>query len=161
MLPQASLLQDCELFTGLSPEALERISAIADHASPPAETVLFRMGELADRMFAVVRGRVLLSVPFRIEGAEQDLTVDEKVPGEIVGWSALVPPHRATVAARTVVNSELLVFPRDALIEVLRGEPEVGLQVMSNVAKVLGRRLHQTQALWMRELQRGINSPRL
>jgi CRP-like cAMP-binding protein len=153
-------LSGCELFAGLPDEHLCRLGGLAERQVMAASTVLFRMGDVADKLYVLRRGRVLLSLPLCIEDTDLDLTVDERVPPQLLGWSALVPPHTSTLTARTLVESEMYVFYRGPLTAALREDPSVGLHVMSNLAGVMARRFHQTQALWMRELQRGIDARR-
>lgn len=158
MAIDSSSLVSCELFRGVEARSLERLAALASRVEVPAKTVLFRMGDPAEKLYVVARGKVTLALPFQLKSSEQDLTVDEKVPQELVGWSALVAPHRSTMTAQAQVDSELWVFPGEALRAALASEPATGMKVMANVAEALGRRFVQTQALWVRELQRGIKS---
>ncbi len=149
-------LSASELFRGIDAAGLERVHALGQATEVPSGAVLFRMGDVAAQLYIVLRGRVALSMPIQVRGAEQDLTVEEKGPLEVVGWSALMPPHHATLSARALLDSELFVLPGDALKAALDREPTLGLRVMSNLAAVIGRRLHQAQALWVRELQRTV-----
>lgn len=155
---QVDVLAGVELFRGLPGAALERLAALGEPGPVPSGTALFRLGDPAERLYAIGRGRVALSLPIEVRGAQEELTVDEKGPGEIVGWSALVPPHRSTLSARALIDSELLVFAGAPLLELLGREPEVGYRVMANLGAVIGRRLHQSQAMWLRELQRSVQA---
>jgi CRP-like cAMP-binding protein len=80
--------------------------------------------------------------------------MEEKFPGETLGWSALVPPHRFTLNARASIPSELLRLPREALLEHLAAHPDIGYRLTLNVAAVIGHRLQVFQAMWLREMQR-------
>lgn len=155
---QVDVLAGVELFRGLPGAALERLAALAEPGPVASGTALFRLGDPAERLYAIARGRVALSLPIEVRGAQEELTVDEKGPGEIVGWSALVPPHRSTLSARALIDSELLVFAGGPLLEVLGREPDLGFRVMANLGAVIGRRLHQSQAMWLRELQRSVQA---
>ena len=90
----------------------------------------------------------------RIRDREEDVLLEEKRPGETLGWSGLIPPYRFTLKAKASVESELVAFPRSALLSHFEAYPGVGLAVTRNVATVIGHRLKVFQALWLREMQR-------
>jgi CRP-like cAMP-binding protein len=156
MRDDASLLAGSELLRGVEGATLERLLALGRAATVASGTWLFRLGDLAENVYVVLRGRIALTLPIEIRSVQQDVTVDEKGPGDVLGWSALVPPHRATLAARAIIDSELFLFPATVMARALREEPAAGLQVMGNLASVVGRRMHLVQAMWLRELQRTV-----
>ncbi len=147
-----------ELFRGLTSIQLEKLANLAKVMPASSGSSLFRLGDTAESLYLVSSGRVALTLPIDLEGLPQDLTVDEKGAGELVGWSALVPPHRSTLSAKVVVDSELVVFEGPALAQALAADQSCGHRVMANLSEVVGRRLHQMQAMWLRELQRLITS---
>jgi CRP-like cAMP-binding protein len=55
-------------------------------------------------------------------------------------------------------KTELLALPREALLELFSHEPSLGYQVFRNVARVIGQRLQLFQTMWIREMQRAIES---
>jgi CRP/FNR family transcriptional regulator, cyclic AMP receptor protein len=148
------MLAQSELMRGVGSETLERLSILGRRIPASSGQVLFRLGDAAENLYVILRGRVALTLPMEIRSAQQDVTVDEKGPGDVLGWSALVPPHRATLSARAIIDSELFLLPSGALGAALREHPAAGLQVMTNLASVIGRRMHLLQAMWLRELQR-------
>lgn len=146
-----------ELLHGLSDADAAAVMALAVPFQVPSGGVLFEMGSEADRLFVLVRGRIDLTLPMRIRDADEDVLLEEKHPGETLGWSALIPPHRFTLKAKAPMQSELLAFPRTALLAHFDANPIVGMAVTRNVARVIGRRLQVFQTLWLREMQRVVN----
>lgn len=120
------------------------------------DTVVFGLGEEATDLFLVVRGKVKLTLPLRVGGEHQDALVEERLPGQLLGWSGLVPPHQYTLRAVATEETELLALPRAALLDLFSARPEVGYAVVSNVAAVIGQRLQIFQTMWIREMQRVI-----
>jgi CRP-like cAMP-binding protein len=147
-----------ELTRGLTPAQREAVLALAERVTVAGGARLFTLGAEADRLYLVEHGRVALTLPFTIRGEEQDIFVEEKAPGEMVGWSALVPPHRFTLSAKAVADAELLALPRAPLLELCARDTALGFTLMSNMASVIGRRLVKVQAMWGREVQRIIDA---
>lgn len=158
MVADPRLIAGSDLFRDVGEEHLQAIADIAVTEQVGTGTNLFRLGDAAEHLYLVVRGQIALTLPIEVKGAARDVTVDEKGPAEVVGWSALVAPFRSTLTARALMDSELYAFPGPRLLELLHAEPEHGMQVMGNLAAVVGRRLHQMQAMWIRELQRLVAS---
>lgn len=143
-----------ELLKGLPPEEAAAVAALGTHLRLPAGSVLFALGDEANSAYTIESGRVSLTLPMHVSGREQDVLVEERSAGETVGWSALVPPHRFTLTAKTLIDSEVVVFSRAALLAHFAAHPEVGLIVTRNLSAVMGQRLQVLQAMWLREVQR-------
>jgi CRP-like cAMP-binding protein len=143
-----------DLLQGLPEDEAAGVLALAASVTVPSGGVLFQLGDEADYLYLVVRGRIDLTLPMRVRDREEDVLLEEKAPGETLGWSGLIPPHRFTLKAKAAMESELLAFPRAALRAHFEANPAVGRAVTTNVAVVIGHRLQVFQALWLREMQR-------
>jgi CRP-like cAMP-binding protein len=143
-----------ELLDGLAADEAVEVRALGTRLHLAAGDTLFRLGSGAERLFIVERGRVALTVPMRVGRQEEEILIEERLPGQVLGWSALVPPHRFTLSATAQLDSELLALPRAALLEHFSRRPAVGYVVARNVAAVTGQRLQVFQAMWLREMQR-------
>jgi len=143
-----------ELMSGLSPDEADRVMALGSRVTLPSGTVLFRLGAEADSVFVIEFGRITLTLPMQIGGREEDVLVDERLPGQIVGWSGLIPPHRFTLKATAPLETEVRALSRAALLSHFAARPDVGFVVMRNLAAAIGRRLQVFQAMWLREMQR-------
>jgi CRP-like cAMP-binding protein len=143
-----------ELLRRLSDIDADRIRALGRYVRVPSGAHLFSLGEAADDLFVVERGRIALTLPMRVQQQEEDVLIEERSPGQAFGWSALIPPHRFTLTATAPLDSEVLALPRAALLRHFDAHPGIGYIVTQNVAEVMGQRLQVFQAMWLREMQR-------
>ncbi|MBI2221567.1 MAG: cyclic nucleotide-binding domain-containing protein [Acidobacteria bacterium] len=147
-----------ELLAGLQDSEAEEIEKIGFRTTLVQGNVLFKLGTDADRLFTIERGRVALTLPMRVLDREENVLIEERGTGQALGWSALTPPHRFTLTATALVETEVLALPRVALFRHFESHPEVGYVVARNVAFIIGQRLEIFQAMWMREMQRFVKS---
>lgn len=145
-----------ELLKGLTPGEAEQVLALGSRMTVPSGGSLFRLGDAAGCLFLIQRGRIRLSFPMLLRGQHEDVVFEEKVPGETVGWSAMVPPYRFTLSAMAPLETEVIALPRDALSTFFEAAPEIGHQVGFNLVTLVGQRLQLVQTMWMREIQRTV-----
>lgn len=126
----------------LGPETQARLALLARSVDVAPGTRLLREGEPTDDLSIVLAGRVALRMQVPERGMVEILTVE---PGDIVGWSALVPPHRATSEAVAVDRVELLSFRGAELRAALRADHALAASVYPRVLQVVSRRLAATR----------------
>jgi CRP-like cAMP-binding protein len=143
-----------ELLQGVPPADVQAITALGRAVRLRTGDTLFRLGDAADSLFVIDSGRVALTLPMQIRDRDEDILIEERAPGQTVGWSALIPPHRFTLTASALIETEVVAVPSAALLEYFATHPEVGYAVTRNVASVVGQRLQVFQAMWLREMQR-------
>ncbi len=127
---------------GLPPDAIERLAAIATIREVDPGTELFHEGQVTDSMSIVLVGRVALRTLVPERGMVTILTVE---PGDIVGWSAIVPPHRATSVGIAIEPVTLLDFPGERLRSLLRADNALAASVYPRVLQAVSRRLSATR----------------
>lgn len=147
---------ESEVLRGLTAEDAASVRALGSPRRLSSGAVLFDLGSEADCLYLVERGRVNLTMPMEIGGHHEDVLVEERLPGQVVGWSALIPPHRFTLKAVAPLESEVVALPRTALFGYFASRPDVGFQLMRTVGTVIGHRLQLVQAMWLREMRRTI-----
>jgi CRP-like cAMP-binding protein len=143
-----------DLVKDLSPDDASRLLALGTRISVPSGGELFRMGSEASSLYVIERGRIALTLPMQVQGRGEDILVEERLPGQTVGWSALIPPHKFTLKATAPLATEVLAISRAALLEHFSSREGVGYTVTRNLASVIGQRLQVFQAMWLREMQR-------
>jgi len=119
------------------------------------QSYLFHVGDAVDALSVVTSGDVELCYPL----TERRLVVVERLKrGNLLGWSALVPPYRSTLTCRATSDVELCCYPREVMKGAFEADPRFGYEVMRRLTELIGARLSAMQALWLRELQRAIEA---
>lgn len=128
--------------SALSQHARSRLAECASLRVIPSGTTLMREGEETSLLAIVVRGRVALQMHVPERGTTTILTVE---PGDIIGWSALTAPHRATSTATALEPVELLAFEGAALRGLLRSDCRLAMTVYPRLLQAVSRRLVATR----------------
>ena len=149
-----------DVLVGIAEEDAAPVLALGTRIALSAGQVLFNLGDPAESLFVVERGRIALTLPMTVRDKEQDVLIEERSPGQTLGWSALVPPHRFTLKAAAAVDTEVLALPRAGLFDHFAAHPAVGYAVTRNLSAVVGHRLQVMQAMWLREVQRMVGASR-
>src|SRR3954467_377937 len=145
-----------ELLNGLTAEQASEILALGKRVVIASGAELFHLGDDAESLCVIQRGRVRLTLPMEVRGHDEDVLVEERAPGQTVGWSALIPPYRFTLTATAPLETEVITLTRDALRGHFAARPAVGETVLLNLAAVIGQRLQLFQTMWLREMQRTV-----
>ena len=145
-----------DLLAGLPDEDAGRVLALGSRLTISGGSELFRLGDEADRIFLIRRGRIRLTLPMQVRGRSESVLLEECAAGQTVGWSALIPPYRFTLTATAPLETELIALSREALNELLRTTPDLGYAVSRNLAALIGQRLQIFQTMWVREMQRSV-----
>jgi CRP-like cAMP-binding protein len=146
------------LFEGFDDEGMKRLCDIATRRTVDTDKYLFLLGDNADQFFVLTKGKVDLCFPMPIGGVVKDVAVESVGIGQALGWSALVKPYRFTLSARATRPSEVVGFSRRDLLDLFEARPATGCAFFTKISEIVGLRLLTFQALWMRELQRTLET---
>ncbi|EST39728.1 hypothetical protein N566_00320 [Streptomycetaceae bacterium MP113-05] len=134
---------DSSLLSALSPDGRDRILTAAREVNFPAGERLFQEGSPTDRFWTVRTGTVTLdmAVPGR-----RPASVETLHPGDLVGWSWLIPPYTWHLGAEALSPVRALEFDAREVREMCEADPELGRAVAIRVAEIIGHRLQQARA---------------
>lgn len=125
-------------FAGIQDESLKQLAMIAGEEAIPADTVMFREGDTAGHLFVILKGEVNIQY---ILGNGELRTVDTLVEGDLLMWSALVEPYKATALGTTTKETHLVHIDAAKLRLLCEKEPMLGYRLMTQVARLLANRL--------------------
>jgi CRP/FNR family cyclic AMP-dependent transcriptional regulator len=151
-------IEQADMLNGVGAADAARLIALGSRLHVPTGAQLFELGTDAHDVFLIERGRLALTLPMRVGTRNEDVLVEERTAGQMVGWSGLSPPHRFTLKASAQIDTDVLVLPRAPLLEFFDANPAVGYLVLRNLASVVGQRLQVFQAMWLREMQRFVET---
>jgi CRP/FNR family transcriptional regulator, cyclic AMP receptor protein len=123
-----ALITESPLFADLIPEQLDLVAGCAQNVVFDEGERLFREGDQADTFFLVRHGLVALEQYVPNKGV---LTVQTVGPGEMVGWSWLVPPYRWQLSARAVEPLRAVAFDGACLRTKCGADTELGYVLLT------------------------------
>lgn len=132
------MLSELPFFRDFTLDALSLISAFAMHVRLEGGVEIFREGEPADRFYVIRSGRIAIEthgpdgrrIPLQVLG-----------PGDVVGWSWLLPPHVWHFDARTLEPIDAVCFAGSRLREACESNHGLGYLLVRGMAQALVQRL--------------------
>jgi CRP-like cAMP-binding protein len=136
------------LFAGLADEALDFLAEHAEEKRLAEGKVLFHQGDRATQFFMILDGHLSLEVP-AIEGPVLEL--QDIGPGQIAGWSWLIPPNRWHFQARARTAIHYLEFDGEAILAHCEANPKFGYHVVMRFSALMSERLDFARQKMMAE----------
>ena len=130
------------LFTHLSHTQRAAVAGVSRIETYEPGTRLFEEGGLADQCWVVLTGCVTVDTVVPPRGRT---TVQSIGPGELVGWSWLVPPYRWHFGATVVSPTRAAVVDTGALRGLADEDPALGYQLSLILIDALLNRLQATR----------------
>jgi GNAT superfamily N-acetyltransferase len=131
----AKLVAEIPLFQGMSSEQRDRLAGAFGIRQFKQGTHMFKESEEADNMFILLEGRIIISTGSPL------VQIGQIEKGETVGELSFLSssPHSATATAQTEVETALLTH--QALGDLVRRRPDIGVILYRNLAAGIGKKL--------------------
>jgi CRP/FNR family cyclic AMP-dependent transcriptional regulator len=133
------IIADSQFFAGLDDDAVDFLADHAVERKLAAGKVLFQQGERAAQFYLLVEGQVSLGIP-ALEGPALELQAIG--PGQIAGWSWLLPPHLWSFQARAGTDIRCLEFDGEAILARCEQDPRFGYELIKRFSGLMSERLH-------------------
>ena len=130
------------LFHMLSHEQMEKVVPYLDVVDYSKGSILLKEGECGDFLAFIVRGK--MEVKKQTEFAGKQIVLATLGRGSLVGELSFInseEPRSATVAA--LEDSEVVILRRDALDDLTRQHPEIGVLILKGMIRILAIRLRK------------------
>lgn len=137
-----ALIRAAGLFADLDDEQLNDVACLATVEVHPEGTTLFKEGTKHRILYVVLSGSVALDMHVPGRGIVRILTVG---PGEVLAWSAFLGDGTMTATAIVQQDVRLIAFSASRLKALCAADCAIGVEVMSQVAVSLSKRLLGTR----------------
>jgi CRP-like cAMP-binding protein len=134
-------LRDITFLRGFDPKIVEQIAKIARLRSFGKNEMLFEEGEVADSLYLIVVGSVLLEVCTAETGCKPILKVGK---GEMLGWSSLTDERKYTARAVATEPVELIQIDGRQMRAICDSDPRFGYEFLRRAMSAVARRLSET-----------------
>jgi CRP-like cAMP-binding protein len=141
MATTAEALSKVELFRGLASRGLERVATIAAEERHALGHTLFREGDLGDKLYVILEGKVRISRQIAGMGEEALAVLG---PGAAFGEMALVDDVPRSADAIVHERCRLLVITKEAMQDLLFIHKDLAYEILWNIVRILSSRLRET-----------------
>lgn len=138
----AERISDHPFFIGMSAKDLAIVSWGASEANFDAGDFVFHEGEPANRFFLIESGTIALEAH---EPADGTFLIQHLGPGDVLGWSWLVPPFVWHFQARAIEPAHAIVLDGAHILVNAERNPVFGYNLMKRVTHVVMNRLQATR----------------
>lgn len=98
----------------------------------PKGVLIYQQGEVSNRFYQVVSGRIRIFIGHP-DGREHILAIVE--PGGLCGEAACFDEVPYCTSAVTVQPSAVRVFAREAMLEAMRIQPDISLEILRSITR--------------------------
>jgi len=146
------LLEDLRksiLADNLNDEELNQLAAIAASRTFYKNETIFDEKDEGNALYILVEGRVCIE----IRSLEKRMPLPKQIMivkrGQIFGEMAFVERRFRSASARAKGNVRLISIPSGELEKLIQENTSFGLKVMTNLARILSRRLRRMNDQWL------------
>lgn len=136
------VLAEHPFFEGMKPEYIEVLVGCASNVRFDAGDYLCREGEDADRFFLLRHGKVAIQVH---GGHLGPITIQTVEPGEVLGWSWLVAPHRWSYDLVALELVRAVALDGKCLRGKCDDNHDLGYELLRRFTTVMSERLDATR----------------
>jgi CRP-like cAMP-binding protein len=137
-----AVLADHPFFRGLRHDDLQLIAGCGSNVRFNPGEYVFREGDRSDRFYLIRHGKIAVEISSPGRGR---MTIATLGPGEVMGWSWLVPPYRKASDGRAVELTRATAFDGACIRKKCEEDPRLGYELLKRFAHVIGERLHATR----------------
>ena len=135
-------LQEMDFTQGLRPDHLEKLATMATEVDFPANAAIFKEGELSNKVYLIVDGRVAVEIFVPSRGRVTILTLRKR---QTLGWSPLFEDKPNTASGRAMVPTKTLALDAKQLRNICKEDHELGCAIGWRVAETISGRLKATR----------------
>lgn len=135
-------LRSMQCLESLDDSAIAILADIGNPRSVAKGDMVQHEGDSSDALYLVESGRISIEMEMPGQGNVSILTIN---PGDLLGWSALVPPHVVTASSIAHVDSQLIELPRERLMAVFAEHPTIKAAIYELLAKRISVRLSESR----------------
>jgi CRP-like cAMP-binding protein len=122
--------------------SVEKLASMAREYETPARTRLLREGDETKELSILVDGRIALTEHVAGRGS---VTLMSAEPGDVFGWSALIPPFKATATVVSLEPVKVIAIEAVPLRAALKEDCVLSAGIYPRLAEALARRLEATR----------------
>ncbi len=136
-----AFLERVRVFSLLSRDDVERVTAHLTSVELAEGQTLFREGEPGTELYILAEGKVAISISLP-DGAEQQIA--QFAPGDFFGEMSIFDNAPRSATCRALIHSVVFSLSKDAFSDIIARHPRIALKLMYRMLNVTTQRLRDT-----------------
>jgi len=141
-------------FAGLSTDQINTLAQVAEEQIVETEHFFFHEDVKLSHFYLAVEGAVAIvfelperdvdhsiSDQFMRKLKTKDVVISTVGPGDVFGWSGLIPPFTATAGAKALTPCRVIAFDREEIMAIFEKDVNFGYLMTQKAAQVIRDRL--------------------
>jgi CRP-like cAMP-binding protein len=141
-MEKSEMLKMFPLFRNASEDILDKVVKAVVILRYPHEDIIFREHSTAAHLYLILKGQVDLSIEI---GSGQKFSFKTLEQKSILGWSALVKPHRRSATAMAKSYVELMEIDAKVMQTLMKSDCEFRAVVYEELLRAVSQRLRDAQ----------------
>lgn len=134
------LIRRFPFFSNFSLDQIVFLAKIAEENIIQRDHYFNHEGDELNTLYLILEGEISLIT--KLPQKDREVTINTLGPGDIFGWSALVPPYNATAGAKAIVPSRVVALDAAELRKTFDEDCQFGYLMMIKIAQVIRDRLN-------------------
>lgn len=134
------LIRRFPFFSNFSLDQIVFLAKIAEENAVQRDHYFNHEGEELNTLYLILEGETSLITI--LPQKDREVTINTLGPGDIFGWSALVPPYTATAGAKAIIPSRVVEFDATELRKTFDEDCQFGYLMMIKIAQLIRDRLN-------------------
>lgn len=122
-------------FLGLDREAAEMLQKVAVARSYPPGTALCREGDVADTLFIIVKGKVVVTRD--LEGTDEDFVLGYMGSGQFFGEMGLITEETRAATVSTTEPTEVLEITKEDFEKTFQASPAMARSILNTMIGII------------------------
>ena len=143
------ILENLDIFKGLSSEALQPMTKKVVFRSYPKNTVVIEEGDFADSIYVIDSGRVKV---YCSDKTGKEFIMNTVGPGEHFGELALLDDDKRSASVRTLDKAIFCIIYKDDFNRVLDEYPNIAHTLIGNLTRRVRKLTHDVKLLALEDV---------
>lgn len=123
-------LRNVAVFTLLTDQQLELIAQNISKIELPSNDVFIEQDAITDTAYLIISGAVKV---YRISEDGEEIILDTKGPGEIVGEMALLDGKPRSAYVETIKDSSFFTLHKEKFLEIINQNPQISINIIKHL----------------------------
>lgn len=150
----SELIRRYPFFAGFNRDQISTLASCAREHTLVAGEYVFYEGDELKHFYQVIDGiaDIRMGIPDKAKKHSLsgqlttnietiDITISTVQPGDIFGWSGLIPPHQSTASVIAAMDCRVASFDCKKLLQIFQEDNCLGYLMTQKIARVIRRRL--------------------